>query len=327
MRARHVPSEGERDDRRATHGRPTAAPAARPADDPTIRRPRQGLAAVRRDHAGDRRRAEPVYGIAAIDNSTFYVRDVEFVLADLKTWGWVLLVIGIGQLAAAFGVWRRRNGAAGSGSCSRRSTCRPVPRPAGPPGVGADGLLRRHHHRLRPPDLRRPRPLLARRLTSRQTTPAAGTFRFGAVFVLTLSSGRLPDPGAGRRLGARARARAGVRRAGRRRRDVAGERAPCAGRAASPAAAARSPCWSWSPSGRCPTGSCSCSRHDDEPGDPARARRRPVAADPAPRRDAPGRRGRADDLRAARGSCSRGSIGFAAPSTTRRSSTNGTTER
>ncbi|HEY8537084.1 MAG TPA: DUF2127 domain-containing protein, partial [Vicinamibacterales bacterium] len=47
-----------------------------------------------------------IYGIAAIDNSTFYVRDVEFVLADLQTWGWVLLIVGIVQLIAAVGVWQ-----------------------------------------------------------------------------------------------------------------------------------------------------------------------------------------------------------------------------
>jgi uncharacterized membrane protein HdeD (DUF308 family) len=48
-----------------------------------------------------------IYGIAAIDNSTFYVRDVEFVLADLQTWGWVLLIVGVVQLVAAFGVWQK----------------------------------------------------------------------------------------------------------------------------------------------------------------------------------------------------------------------------
>ncbi len=47
-----------------------------------------------------------IYGIAAVDNSTFYVRDVQFVLGNLNTWGWVLLVVGVVQLAAAFGVWR-----------------------------------------------------------------------------------------------------------------------------------------------------------------------------------------------------------------------------
>ena len=48
-----------------------------------------------------------IHGIAAVDNSTFFVRDAKFVLADLNTWGWVLLVMGIVQLAAAFGVWRQ----------------------------------------------------------------------------------------------------------------------------------------------------------------------------------------------------------------------------
>jgi hypothetical protein len=48
-----------------------------------------------------------VYGIAAIDDSTFYVRDVQFVLADLQTWGWILLIVGIVQLVAAFGVFTK----------------------------------------------------------------------------------------------------------------------------------------------------------------------------------------------------------------------------
>jgi hypothetical protein len=48
-----------------------------------------------------------IHGIAAIDNSTFFVRDAKFILADLNTWGWVLLVVGVVQLAAAFGVWQQ----------------------------------------------------------------------------------------------------------------------------------------------------------------------------------------------------------------------------
>ena len=46
-----------------------------------------------------------IYGIAAISNSKFYVRNVEYVFADLKTWGWVLLVLGAIQFIAAFGIW------------------------------------------------------------------------------------------------------------------------------------------------------------------------------------------------------------------------------
>jgi hypothetical protein len=45
-----------------------------------------------------------IYGIAAIDNSTFFVQDARYVvLNDLNTWGWILLVVGIVQLVAACG--------------------------------------------------------------------------------------------------------------------------------------------------------------------------------------------------------------------------------
>ncbi len=46
-----------------------------------------------------------IYGIAAIDNATFYARDVKIVFGDIKTWGWILTVVGIGQLITAYGVW------------------------------------------------------------------------------------------------------------------------------------------------------------------------------------------------------------------------------
>jgi uncharacterized membrane protein HdeD (DUF308 family) len=49
-----------------------------------------------------------IYGIAAIDKSTFFVQDAKFVFAELNTWGWVLLVVGAIQLIAAFGIWSRR---------------------------------------------------------------------------------------------------------------------------------------------------------------------------------------------------------------------------
>jgi Predicted membrane protein (DUF2127) len=47
-----------------------------------------------------------VYGIGAISDSTFYVRDVTFVVADLKTFGWALTVVGVVQLIVAVGIWR-----------------------------------------------------------------------------------------------------------------------------------------------------------------------------------------------------------------------------
>ena len=46
-----------------------------------------------------------VYGIAAISNSKFYVANTQYVFSDLKTWGWILLVVGIVQFVAAFGIW------------------------------------------------------------------------------------------------------------------------------------------------------------------------------------------------------------------------------
>jgi hypothetical protein len=46
-----------------------------------------------------------VWGIAAIDNSSFFVQDTKYILSDLNTWGWVILVVGALQLAAAFSVW------------------------------------------------------------------------------------------------------------------------------------------------------------------------------------------------------------------------------
>jgi hypothetical protein len=46
-----------------------------------------------------------IYGIAAVSNSKFYVRDVSYVISDLNTWGWFLLIIGAIQFLAAFGIW------------------------------------------------------------------------------------------------------------------------------------------------------------------------------------------------------------------------------
>lgn len=48
-----------------------------------------------------------VYGIAAIDNANFYVRDVSYVLSDLNTWGWFLVVVGAVQCLVAIGIWAR----------------------------------------------------------------------------------------------------------------------------------------------------------------------------------------------------------------------------
>ena len=46
-----------------------------------------------------------VYGIAAISNSKFYVANTQYVFSDLNTWGWILLIVGVIQFVAAFGIW------------------------------------------------------------------------------------------------------------------------------------------------------------------------------------------------------------------------------
>jgi hypothetical protein len=46
-----------------------------------------------------------IYGIAAISNSSFYVGDAEHVISSLNTWGWVVMIFGVGQVVAAISIW------------------------------------------------------------------------------------------------------------------------------------------------------------------------------------------------------------------------------
>jgi hypothetical protein len=46
-----------------------------------------------------------IYGIAAVSNSSFFVNDQKYIVSDLKTWGWVTLILGVLQLLAAFSIW------------------------------------------------------------------------------------------------------------------------------------------------------------------------------------------------------------------------------
>ena len=46
-----------------------------------------------------------IWGIAAIDNANFFVEHERFVIQDLNAMGWIVLVIGIVQLVAAFSIW------------------------------------------------------------------------------------------------------------------------------------------------------------------------------------------------------------------------------
>jgi len=46
-----------------------------------------------------------IYGIAAIDNANFFVANQKYIISDLNTWGWVLLIVGCLQMLAAFSIW------------------------------------------------------------------------------------------------------------------------------------------------------------------------------------------------------------------------------
>ena len=43
-----------------------------------------------------------VYGIGALDGASIFVNDKRFILTDLNTMGWVLIVLGLIQLAGGF---------------------------------------------------------------------------------------------------------------------------------------------------------------------------------------------------------------------------------
>ena len=47
-----------------------------------------------------------IYGIAAIGDSNFFVQDARYILSNLNTWGWIMLLIGVIQVAAAGSLWR-----------------------------------------------------------------------------------------------------------------------------------------------------------------------------------------------------------------------------
>jgi hypothetical protein len=45
-----------------------------------------------------------IYGIAAIANSHVFVANAHYVIGNLRTWGWITLILAILQLAAAAGI-------------------------------------------------------------------------------------------------------------------------------------------------------------------------------------------------------------------------------
>ena len=46
-----------------------------------------------------------IWGIAAIDKANFFIEDQRFIISDLSTWGWIILIVGIIQVIAAFSIW------------------------------------------------------------------------------------------------------------------------------------------------------------------------------------------------------------------------------
>jgi hypothetical protein len=50
-----------------------------------------------------------IYGIAAISESKFYVGNTKFIVSDLKTWGWVTMLIGVFEVCVAAGIWAQQS--------------------------------------------------------------------------------------------------------------------------------------------------------------------------------------------------------------------------
>jgi hypothetical protein len=46
-----------------------------------------------------------IYGIAGIDKATFFTQNAKYVFADLKTFGWIVLALGVTQILAALAIW------------------------------------------------------------------------------------------------------------------------------------------------------------------------------------------------------------------------------
>ena len=46
-----------------------------------------------------------IWGIAAIGEASFFVADQRYILSGLSTWGWVMLILGVLQIFAAFSIW------------------------------------------------------------------------------------------------------------------------------------------------------------------------------------------------------------------------------
>ena len=46
-----------------------------------------------------------IYGIAAIGDSKFFTENATYIISGLNTWGWILLILGVLELVAAFSLF------------------------------------------------------------------------------------------------------------------------------------------------------------------------------------------------------------------------------
>jgi hypothetical protein len=46
-----------------------------------------------------------IYGIAAIGDSKFFTEQGTYIISGLHTWGWILLIVGVLELVAAFSLF------------------------------------------------------------------------------------------------------------------------------------------------------------------------------------------------------------------------------
>ena len=49
-----------------------------------------------------------IWGIAAIGDSKFFTEEATYILSGLHTWGWIMLIVGVLELVAAFSLWSGR---------------------------------------------------------------------------------------------------------------------------------------------------------------------------------------------------------------------------
>ena len=62
-----------------------------------------------------------IYGIGALDDANVFVNDKRFVLTNLNTLGWVLIILGVIQLTGGFSLLVVISTVAGSGSSAAAS--------------------------------------------------------------------------------------------------------------------------------------------------------------------------------------------------------------